>query len=253
MNTLNNLTMLLTRGPTTLPTAQTGMGFNSTLGVGDGVGATVGDNLMFAGGLGNSSTIEGCVQRDEADSELSFNLDMGERCEFNAPEGTDGRGNVSVIGEIERDNTGLETICTGLIDATGSSGVLGRDILMGGGAGSMGRDSETLGGTGEGPEVGVDPMSNHTFDQLHELAKSKKHFSVLLVRKLFTREQLNGRSVYGGRSGKLGLDKILLERVKGVLFGFYPTDSGNRQREWQDCVTAINSYLRGLVRKQRLR
>ena len=27
-----------------------GMGFNSTLGVGDGVGATVGDNLMFAGG-----------------------------------------------------------------------------------------------------------------------------------------------------------------------------------------------------------
>lgn len=29
-----------------------GMGFNSTLGVGDGVGATVGDNLMFAGGGG---------------------------------------------------------------------------------------------------------------------------------------------------------------------------------------------------------
>ena len=42
--------MLLTRRPTTLPTAQMGMGFNSTLGVVDGVGATVGDNLMFAGG-----------------------------------------------------------------------------------------------------------------------------------------------------------------------------------------------------------
>ena len=38
----------------------------------------------------------------------------------------------------------------------------------------------------------------------------------------------------GGRSGNLGLDKMLLERVKGVLFGFYPTDSGNRKREWQN-------------------
>ena len=57
MNTLNNLPMLLTRGPTTLPTTQMGMGFNSTLGVGDGVGATVGDNLMFAAGVGNSSSI----------------------------------------------------------------------------------------------------------------------------------------------------------------------------------------------------
>ena len=61
MNTLNNLPMLLTRGPTTLPTTQMGMGFNSTLGVGDGVGATVGDNLMFATGVGNSSSIAGCV------------------------------------------------------------------------------------------------------------------------------------------------------------------------------------------------
>lgn len=79
-----------------------GMGFNSTLGVGDGVGATVGDNLMFAGGVGNSLSIAGCVQRDEAASELSFNLDKGGRCKFNAPEGTDGSGNVNVIGEIER-------------------------------------------------------------------------------------------------------------------------------------------------------
>ena len=61
MNTLNNLPMLLTRGPTTLPTTEMGMGFNSTLGVGDGVGATVGDNLMFAAGVGNSSSIAGCV------------------------------------------------------------------------------------------------------------------------------------------------------------------------------------------------
>ena len=41
---------------------QMGMGLNSTLGVVDGVGATVGDNLMLAGGgVVNSSSIEGCV------------------------------------------------------------------------------------------------------------------------------------------------------------------------------------------------
>ena len=142
-------------------------------------------------------------------------------------------------------------ICTELIDAMSSGGVLGKDILMGGmavhgtsGAGSIGSDSETLGGTGEGPEVGVDPISNYTFDQLHGIAKSQKHFSVLLVWKLFTREQLNGRSVYGGRNGNLGLDNLLLERVKSVFFGFYPVDLVNRQWEWQNCVRAINSYLR---------
>lgn len=49
------------------------------------------------------------------------------------------------------------------------------------GAGSIGRDRETLGGTGEGPEVEVDPISNYTFDQLQGIAKPQKHFSVLLV------------------------------------------------------------------------
>ena len=115
--------------------------------------------------MGNSSSIAGCFQRDEAASELSFNLDKGGRCKFNAPEGTNGSGNVNVIGGIERDNTGLETICTGLIDTTGSGGVLGRDILMGGmvvhgssGAGSIGRDRETLGGQEKVRRLGWTPF-----------------------------------------------------------------------------------------------
>ena len=37
------------------------------------------------------------------------------------------------------------------------------------------------GGTREGPEVRVDPISDYTFDQLHGIAKSQKHFAVLLV------------------------------------------------------------------------
>ena len=87
-----------------------------------------------------------------------------------------------------------------MIDATGIGRASGRDILMRGtavhgtnGAGSMGRDRETSGGGGprEGTEVRVDPISDYTFDQLHGIAKSQKHFAVLLVQNLFTREQLN--------------------------------------------------------------
>ena len=80
-----------------------------------------------------------------------------------------------------------------MIDATGIGRASGRDILIRGtavhgtnGAGSMGRDGETSGGGGgagtrEGPEVRVDPISDYTFDQLHGIAKSQKHFAVLLV------------------------------------------------------------------------
>lgn len=87
------------------------------------------------------------------------------------------------------------------------------------------------GGDGqEGPEVRVDPISDYTFDQLHGIAKSQKHFAVLLVQNLFTREQLNGCSVYGGRNGKFGLGKILLEMVKGFYLGFiqWTRRTGNR-------------------------
>ena len=127
-----------------------------------------------------------------------------------------------------------------MIDATGIGRASGRDILIRGtavhgtnGAGSMGRDRETSGrggGTREGPEVRVDPISDYTFDQLYGIAKSQKHFAVLLIQNLFTREQLNGCSVYGGRNGKFGLGKILLEMVKGFYLDFiqWTWRTGNR-------------------------
>ena len=34
------------------------------------------------------------------------------------------------------------------------------------------------GGTREGPEVRVDPISDYTFDKLYGIAKSQKHFAV---------------------------------------------------------------------------
>ena len=64
----------------------------------------------------------------------------------------------------------------------------------------------------------MDPISDYTFDQLHGIAKSQKHFAVLLVQNLFTREQLNGCSVYGGRNRKFGLGKILLEMLRAFIW-----------------------------------
>lgn len=55
-----------------------------------------------------------------------------------------------------------------------------------------------------------------SIDKLHAIAKSKQNFAVLLVRKFFSKEQLNGHSVFGGRKGKMALDRRLLERVKGI-------------------------------------
>lgn len=60
-----------------------------------------------------------------------------------------------------------------------------------------------------------------SIDKLHAIAKSKQNFAVLLVRKFFSKEQLNGHSVFGGRKGKMALDRRLLERVKGIYYSFY--------------------------------
>ena len=58
-----------------------------------------------------------------------------------------------------------------------------------------------------------------------------------------------GRSVNGGKLGKLPLDGLLLERVKGIYFVYFPSD--NREEEWKRCVTAINTYLRGKAFKHK--
>ena len=72
-------------------------------------------------------------------------------------------------------------------------------------------------------------------EQLYEMSRSGKHFAVLLMRKLCSREQRKGRSVKGGRMGKLPLDREILERVEAAYFIFYP--SVNRDKEWKECVS----------------
>ena len=100
---------------------------------------------------------------------------------------------------------------------------------------------------GEGSGLGEDVMRAWSLDQLHDVAKSKQHFAVLLVRKFFTREQLQGHSVSRGKLGKVPLDKGLLEKMRGIYFVYHPSDT--REEDWKR-VTAINTYLRGKALKK---
>ena len=100
----------------------------------------------------------------------------------------------------------------------------------------------------EGSGGGENVMRAWSLDQLYDVAKSKQHFAVLLVRKFFTREQLQGHSVSGGKLGKLPLDKRLLEKVRDIYFVYHPSDT--REEDWKRCVTTINTYLRGKALKK---
>ena len=142
-------------------------------------------------------------------------------------------------------------------NVSGGMGVAPFDLSLGG-------DTTVSGGIGAGEEMGEqgrrvanvswegqgeDRMRALSIDKLHAIAKSEQNFAVLLVRKFFSKEQLNGHSVFGGRKGKMALDKELLERVKGIYFSFYPTD--NKQDTWKRCVTAHNTFLRGQEHKNK--
>ena len=92
-------------------------------------------------------------------------------------------------------------------------------------------------------EDGEEKIRGCSIEQLHQMGRSRKHFAVLLRRKFCSREQRKGKSVRGGRKGKLPIDREILERVKASYFVFHPTDS--KEEEWKGCVTAINTFLRG--------
>jgi len=126
----------------------------------------------------------------------------------------------------------------------GNDGGIGAGVGVGGLGGVLGyvREGSTSAGSRE------DVMRTRSVDDLHALAKSQQHFAVLLVRKLFSREQLLGRSAMGGKMGKLPLDRAILGNVKAIYFQYYP--SQHKDEDWKRCITAINTYLRSKACKK---
>ena len=170
--------------------------------------------------LGRVEEVSCSVMEDDDISEASFDLDMG--------------GFSSTVRNV---------MATGGMGGGASNLCLGREET------GEGSNIELVGGRregalGEGWEE-EDHIRGQTIEELLTRAKSGKNFCVLLVRKIFARDQLIGRSVYGGRGAKRPLDRGILERIKGIYFSFFPAD--DKALAWKDCVKAINYFLRGRV------
>ena len=110
------------------------------------------------------------------------------------------RGNsVTGSGGNDQGSLGMGGIIGG-ISVSGVGGI-GVGICVGELEGLLGhvRERTTCAGRDE------DVMRTRSLDDLYSLAKSKQHFAVLLVRKLFSREQLLGRSAMGGKNGQTAI------------------------------------------------
>lgn len=74
------------------------------------------------------------------------------------------------------------------------------------------------GGTREGPGVRVDPISDYTFDQLHGIAKSQKHFAVLLVQTFLQGNSLMAAVFMGEGMGNLDWAKFYWKWLRAFIW-----------------------------------
>ena len=74
-----------------------------------------------------------------------------------------------------------------------------------------------------------------------------KNFAVKLARELFTKEELENKTVKGTRSAKgpkEGLDKRRLQIIWDYVLQFYPTLPEKTEKVWSECVDAMNEVLK---------
>lgn len=68
--------------------------------------------------------------------------------------------------------------------------------------------------------------------------------STSVVCPLFKLHELDGGNVRGV-NGKLPLDSAKLERVRELVFKYFPVPLSCKESQWRDCRKAIDTYLRG--------
>ena len=80
---------------------------------------------------------------------------------------------------------------------------------------------------------------------------SLEYFAVLLMRKLFRREERRNRSVNGTDGKKNGvymykekLDPMRVQFIKETVFKFFNVPVNHQKRSWADAVNRMNEYLR---------
>jgi len=95
----------------------------------------------------------------------------------------------------------------------------------------------------DAPDRDDETPSTECLMYLRSKASSDKNFAVQVVRHLFKPQELDGRNVRGV-NGKLPLDSVKVEKVKELVFKYYPVGLSSKDSQWRDCRKAIDTYLR---------
>lgn len=78
-------------------------------------------------------------------------------------------------------------------------------------------------------------------------ASSSMNFAVRLLREFFMPADLIEKNVSGMRA-KDQLDPARIQKIKNLVYEFYPTPPSERDYVWRECRKAIDSYLRKTFR-----
>lgn len=91
------------------------------------------------------------------------------------------------------------------------------------------------------------PLTRNEINEIKESACSAQNFSVKLVLKVFSVEELENRNV-NGRQGREKLSTEKMKDVKDMFFSAYSPSRWNsaaeKENQWGNCVRAIDAYLR---------
>ena len=86
--------------------------------------------------------------------------------------------------------------------------------------------------------------------KIHNNSASRKHFSSMIVRAIFTEEERATSNVSGRKKAKLDPHRIAF--VKQKVFQMYPMLAGeSADKAWAECVVAIDEANRRLNRKSK--
>ena len=94
----------------------------------------------------------------------------------------------------------------------------------------------------------ADYIDHPTLMKIRNTSASRKHFSSLIVRAIFTEEERSTSNVSGRKKSKLDPHRIAF--VKQKAFQMYPMLAGEKaDKAWAECVVAIDELNRRLNRK----
>ena len=92
-------------------------------------------------------------------------------------------------------------------------------------------------------------LTSGEVSQIYLKSCSRKNFSSLLVKELFS-EEVRKSSNVSGKLGKKQLDPNIIEYVKVTTFERWPLAQAEKmEKEWQECKAAIDESNRRLSRK----